>query len=455
MKINTCIKKFNEGIGKVVPPKKTVKIVLGKFKAMDKPILKRYCYGIKSSLPKIPLYSIFGTEHYKEITGRDFVSGKGHIKEQALASGLMELVERYSCFKHLKTKWFLATFNDFKNNAFSLEDFYSNCIDGDRNKFMLRLGKKINAWPIRWYKAYTMDGDKINLPMRLIYNLIEGSNGMASGNSLEEALLHGICEVVERHCETLIETQKLKTPTIELSTINSRIAQSLIKKLKIHNRKIIIKDCSLGFGIPVMGCIRELYKNKFLICFGAATTKEEAVIRALTENAQCENNVSVYKNYGAIKHFLANKMNISFKNIPNEIANKNILIELKNINKILNRNKMRVFFIDATDKVLDIHSVIVYIRGAKYSYKMIPGANFPNALDALCKEFYVTKNYSALYCHLKKMCYEDKDYSHAIRYLLKLLTKTEKIKNKENKIISMLKKAMLKLSKETLVKITP
>jgi ribosomal protein S12 methylthiotransferase accessory factor len=405
MKIKDCIKGFNRGISKVLPPEQTFKVVLRKLKNMDSPILKGYFKVLQPS--KIPQYAFIGTDYYRRIIGTIMLvsrttvaNGKGHFKEQAKASGLMELVERYSCAKYIRSNRNVTkiySFKDSKNNLFQLEDLYANLIDEAQERILK--DEDLEVAKIRWYDGYSLNGRKVYLPISLIIYLLEGTNGMAAGNSLEEALLHAICEVIERHCLSRIEINKLKTPLIDPATVNSPIARKLIKKFQSLKYPIFIKDFSLGIGLPVIGVVRKVDKNNCIITAGVATTREEALIRALTENSQGEDKQN-FKKVSLFKHYFVNDKILSFKDTLN-VDNKNMKLELENIEEILNKQNMKVFYINTTDKLLNIPSVIVYISGAKtiYYHKEITNQNIIKLLIGVCLD---TENYSDLEKYLKK-----------------------------------------------------
>ncbi|TAM36701.1 hypothetical protein EPN54_05570, partial [bacterium] len=284
MQLEDCIKGFIQGISKAIPPAKTCKIVLKKMKNIDPPILKGYFEVPRPS--KIPQYRVLSTDYYQQVTRNFFLvpanqgtNGKGHSKEQALASGLMELVERYSCSKYIldnRNVCSVYSFQDLKkSNLFQLEDIYANLINKDQMRVLKE--EALGSSKIRWYGGYALNGRKVSLPIDLILRLLEGTNGMASGNSLEEALLHGICEVIERHCLSLIEINKLKTPLIKFSTIASSIGKKLIKDFQSLNYPIFIKDFSLGIGLPIIGVVRKMDESSCIVTAGVATTREEAL----------------------------------------------------------------------------------------------------------------------------------------------------------------------------------
>lgn len=446
MRIKDCLKGFNQGINKVIHPKETCRNVLGKIKGISPSILRKYFYCKKGSVlterygyfiskrspTKIPICAVMGTKNYSKIYPPGKVSGKGHFKEQALASGLMEFVERYSCFKYLyTTKNILASFKDFKNNLFCLHDLNFNYMVDikDKDRELLKTAK------IRWHKAYTLDGKIVFLPMNLLF-FIKGSIGMAAGNTYEEALLHGIYEVIEGHCVTVIEKNKLETPLIDLSTINSDIVEWLINEFRNINHQIFIKDFSLGIGLPIIGVVRYFNKNNVIITCGVASTPEEALIRALVENAQIDDNPEFYRKIPSIKHHLINTKTISFNDIPDRVENKNIKIELETVRGILNKQNMEIFFVEATDKMLNIPCVIVFIRGAQFSMGKSRGLNLEqrkNILEGLLQEHLETKNYIGLERIYKAamsaglddvvsfykgaMFYEEKKYPEALYFL--------------------------------------
>ncbi len=395
MKIKDCIKGFNQGISKVIPPEQTCKVVLRKIKNLNPSILNRY-FEVQNP-NKIPQYRFIGTDYYQQIVQSQGTNGKGHSDEQALASGIMELVERYSCDKYLRNRNVvrISSFKDFKNNLFQLDHLYSNFIDESRVRILK--DKELKFARIRWHEGRSLNGRKVYLPMSLIGYLLEGTNGMSAGNSLEEALLHAICEVIERHCLTLIEINKLETPLIDLSSVNSPIARQLLNKFRSFKKQIFIKDFSLGIGLPVIGVVRKIDKNNCVITAGVATTGEEALIRALTENSQAEGKGGPIRNCLAKHHFVNNRV-MSVKDIA-DIDNNNMRSELKNIEEILNKQNMKIFFLDATDKTLNIPSVIVYIAGAKYFDKKIVHRNI---LMGLIEECLGTENYSDAERYLNK-----------------------------------------------------
>ena len=59
----------------------------------------------------------------------------------------------------------------------------------------------------------------VPLPIKII-NLLTHSNGLCSGNSKNEALVQGICEIFERYCYKQLLLSEKSFPTINVDNIN-------------------------------------------------------------------------------------------------------------------------------------------------------------------------------------------------------------------------------------------
>lgn len=115
-----------------------------------------------------------------------------------------------------------------------------------------------------------------------------GSNGMCAGNSPEEALVQGICEVFERYVLKKVLLHDVVLPQIPLEAYKNTIIYDKIVKLRENkNLEVIILDGSLGIGLPVIGClIIDKTSQKYRLEMGGATDPEIALERCLTEHFQ-------------------------------------------------------------------------------------------------------------------------------------------------------------------------
>ena len=108
---------------------------------------------------------------------------------------------------------------------------------------------------------------------------------MCAGNTPSEAILHGMCEIFERYACALIFLHQLTPPTIPIEQFAGSVVydkiQHLIKKL---NYEFIIKDCSLGKDLPVIGLIIINHRNHtYNFKLGSDFVPEIALERCLTE----------------------------------------------------------------------------------------------------------------------------------------------------------------------------
>ena len=417
IKLKDCIKGFDREISKVIPPEQTCRIVLAKLRKIDPPLLKTY-YEVRRP-SKIPQYRITGTDYFQEFSQESGTNGKGHTHEQALASGLMEFVERYSCFKFLSnnSSFKVAALKELRNKPFRIKDFYSNPEDEYASELFAKGGfKDIKA---RWYAGATLDGRRIYLPSTIIKAY---ANGCAAGNTVEEALLHAICEIVERHCLTLIELNELETPLIDISTVKYPEAKKLIDLFFSLGHKLLIRDFSIGIGLPIIGLVRQINENDCIVTCGVASHPEEALIRALTESSQGEGNTDATKRIVSCRKYFSERKTTSMNDIPN-IGDKNIKIELQRISNILGRQDMKIYFLNATDAKLGIPSVIVFISKAKYYRKAYA---FRSIFMILIEEFFATQDYEAVEKYIKLARAADKKNSLIYLYYQGRLQMTRK-----------------------------
>lgn len=381
MRLADSWKTFSDGgVSKHVAPQETFEIARERIARMREPILQRY-YRVRRP-SGIPQYAFVGTGSFGQYRPWPTLSnGKGHTPSQALASGIMEMIERYSCFKYLSPASGKArarcSFDTMRSGAFGLEDFLDVVVSPDQlaRGVIAELRKAGQLF----YRASALGGRAVQLPLRQIVYLI-GSNGMAAGNSLPEAVLQAICEVIERYCTATIELQRLATPTIEASTIANPIARDLLERLRFDGKEILVKDFSLGLGLPVIGVVRKTKRGRCLITAGVATSRDEALVRTLTENSQTDADQN-YVRTADVKYHFAGGPAAEMRSLP-DIAEDNITAELRTVAKVLRRRGMKAYFVDTTDEELGIPSVIAVVTRARQAgVKPMPASVLGGLID--------------------------------------------------------------------------
>lgn len=160
-----------------------------------------------------------------------------------------------------------------------------------------------NLFQSDWSKLHLVDGysltknQKVSIPIKHLES-VAGSNGLAAGNTIEEAITQGTCEIFERFCLLQIMKNGYDVPTIDPSSIENNQIKELIRYYNDLNIEVKIKDFSMEGRFPVIGAVfinhnlegdvNPLKKDLFYhqIKAGAALNPEEALIRCLIERMQ-------------------------------------------------------------------------------------------------------------------------------------------------------------------------
>ncbi len=222
--------------------------------------------------------------------------GKGKSKSLAVASAYAEFMERLQCFSPLFFK---------RNGSIILEPVFhdSKCITIDEvsyncttilkdicPSYKRHMNKYVDCLP--FYDIF--EGKTTYLP----YNLLlysTSSNGMCAGNTLEEALCQGISEIFERYIIRELffgRIHSLPTLSIDALELNPDGIVRTISYLQNKDYRVIIKDCTIGGKIPVLGvAILNEKTRTFNIKFGADPFLEIALERCITELFQCRDNL--------------------------------------------------------------------------------------------------------------------------------------------------------------------
>ena len=198
---------------------------------------------------------------------------------------------------------------------------------------------------------------------------------------MEEALLQGICEIVERHVSSLVSLNKITTPLIDINTITDELSKEMIGKYNREGIRLYLSDFSLDTGIPTVGALAydpATFPGSSEIVWTAGTTPDpqKALSRALTEVAQLAGDFNSSSNYVAsglpkfntleeAGYVINSSGAVSIEALPN-LADNNIRVEIENCISALSKNGMEVFSINTTHKDLGIPAF----------YTIIPGAHF-------------------------------------------------------------------------------
>ena len=378
--LNDAFKQFTLDQDKVFPPEETVRRFKEKLKHIDLDILENVVRIDNGRLDIPVFFSICGADALSAI-GTKKQMGKGATPAQAEASAVMELAERFSFFSFCNTPshFFQSTYREVSDPKIPFEHIAQSVHDESDELPIIR--EIFEALPLNWTWAYNLTtGKEVQIPFDWFFTINE-FNGPSAGNCVEEAVLQGICEIVERHVCSLVSQNRIRVPGIHPESAKDPMVREMLQKYQRAGINLYLSDFSLDTGIPtvgVMGYDPSTFPQKSEIVWTAGTTPcpEKALSRALTEVAQLAGDFNTSANYIAsglpkftsleeAKYIMAPETHIEMKDLP-DISNNNIKREIENCIQALSRKSMEVYLINTMHPKL----------GVPAFYTIVPGAHF-------------------------------------------------------------------------------
>lgn len=364
---------FTRGMRKVVPPAQTFRRCLLRLSRRHPRLLR--CHFRVKRPSGIPQTRFEGTDAFRRIVKANGTNGKGHCWDQAMASGIMEFAERYSCMR------FLSLSSSFRwkplagapGNPFAGERLYNQCIPGLHE--CVPPDRELGRIPVRWYRGWDLAGNRVDIPTGVLGFLMQGSNGMAGGNSPAEALVQGACEVIERHCATVIEHEKRLLQAIDPQSVTSPAARMLMRRFRDLGQSVQLRDCSLVPGIPAVGVVRRTGRRECVVTIGVASDPHEALVRGLTESSQAESSLMNRPESDCACFLAARPGRMLRMSGLACLSHRSLRVELQRIEAALRAAGMQLFFHLTTDSGLGIPGVIAVIAGAKCFNPLISRRN--------------------------------------------------------------------------------
>lgn len=356
-----------------------------------------------------------GTEDYIWV-----YSGKGATKLDAKASALMESIERYcSLPSGNQKKMIQGSYKEVSKMSKTLHPsdvVEPMLIEYDEDMIMdflpgydlIKSEQILVPTPLALFR-YSAKPPAVN-PFAYHH-----TNGLASGNVLEEAICHSLCEVIERDATSLAELHAsalpyhtLRTMTkylsdngmeidpinstefvdddtkysdVDISNIDFEPVSKLVKKFNDSNIPLIIKDITSPIGIPTFNAssIEWITENYGYLAEGHGTHPDAriALLRAITEVSQTRAaNIQGARDdlrkisYGNSNsdekktwQFMKSKNSIPFSEIKSYV-NDDILDDIKLILSRLSSNGLnQVIVVDLTNPQIKIPVVRTIVPG--------------------------------------------------------------------------------------------
>ena len=271
---------------RAMPPEETINWVKGKLKAAG---VTRVAEITHLDRVGIPVYSAIRPSAAEGAVS--IYAGKGATKDQAKASAMMEAFERYSAELSEETE------NNLISACFGEMD---RCMD-PKSLILPNLPFDPQKKELNWVKAVNInDNNEYLVPANSVFHpyvtsndtslFKSNTNGLASGNRVEEAIFHGMMEVIERDAWSVFETKRKKAVEIDLESIENPIIKELLDKFKKEGIDVKLVNLTSDIEAATIAAVSDdtVLKDPALLTLGVGThlDPEIAVMRALTEVAQ-------------------------------------------------------------------------------------------------------------------------------------------------------------------------
>jgi ribosomal protein S12 methylthiotransferase accessory factor len=377
--LHDSFKAYTYDQDKAFNPEDTVQRVKDRFKEANLDILKQ-TVRIDSGRLDIPVFvSVCGGDAARTI-GTKKQMGKGATPQQAEASALMELSERYSFFSFLKNRHFIqSSLADLKEPAMDMR-YILQSVHHDQNDAQ-RAYDVFKRLSLSWTWARNLSTqEEVLIPLSWFYE-INQFNGPAAGNTLEEAIVQGVCEVIERHVSARVAREQIITPDIDIDSVDNEAARTLIDKFRGNGIELFLKDFTLDMGVPSVAALAwdpGTFPNRSEIVFTAGTACDptKALIRALTEVAQLAGDFDTTGEYVAsglpkphnmdeASYITKSNKTVSIYDLPS-VAHNDFKVEVENCVEALRRNGLELFVVNVTHPILDVPA----------AYNIVPGCQF-------------------------------------------------------------------------------
>lgn len=279
---------FFKGTHRIIPPSKTIENNENKTKIAG---ITRITEITHLDRIGIPVFSAIRPT--AQDGGISIYGGKGITQEHAKASAMMEGFERYSAEKQPSDKTITSSLSE-------IDDKHINPISLNLPKDFSK--DKIDLMNLEWNISKDLiSGDEYYIPSNAIYhpyvpsNNVQGlfkgnTNGLASGNNLEEAILHGIFEVIERDAWSIFELTHKNSKQIDIESIDNENINYILNKYRENKINIKLMNLTADIDVPTIAASADdtVLKDAGLLSLGIGThlNPEIAILRALTEVAQ-------------------------------------------------------------------------------------------------------------------------------------------------------------------------
>ncbi|WP_406673554.1 TOMM precursor leader peptide-binding protein [Nonomuraea sp. N2-4H] len=234
--------------------------------------------------------------------------GKGRTEVQAKVSALCEAIERYSGVWRGEEPVTEAAYADldpavavhpesllhFSDRQYAIREEWNK---DPAHRLHLVPERFRTDLPVDWSSAWSLTEERERLvpsgyawyghpDLERHFYCVGDSNGNASGNSVEEAILQGFCELVERDAVALWWYNRARRPAFDLDSLHDPYVDTVREFYQGMDRDIWLLDITTDLGIPAFVGVsyrRNHPVEDVIVGFGAHLDPRIAAIRTLTE----------------------------------------------------------------------------------------------------------------------------------------------------------------------------
>lgn len=306
IQLKDCLKTYTKDQDKACSPTDTVERVKG--------LLASKCEGVLAETDRvdtgrldIPVFVSKCGPAARHVMPTRKQMGKGASPEQAEASALMELVERFSYFSfwadesNFEELTFSEAMDKWPGEVMDISLIAQSVNEEIAEEDAVRLMDLIR-W--RFHPALNVaEGKQEYVPLDWFKKLNE-FNGSSAGNTFEESISQGGAELVERHVCAVIDRERRVVPTIDPESSDDPVLSGLVRKFKKNGIKLLLKDFSMGYPVPTVAAIAWDPKtfpalSEIVFTAGTAASPVKAAVRAVTEVAQLAGDFETSRVYEA------------------------------------------------------------------------------------------------------------------------------------------------------------
>ncbi|MRG92333.1 TOMM precursor leader peptide-binding protein [Polyangium spumosum] len=231
-------------------------------------------------------------------------AGKGRTPAQARASALCEGLERYSAIFQGDEPRIRASLAELGDQAihprdldhFSAAQYAARAVTNPsvRDRRLVVPPPLDDRTPIDWTPVWSLTHERrryvptsycyINVPLPPQEQFCQfNSNGNAAGNCLEEAILQGFLELVERDAVAVWWYNRLRRPGVDLKSFEDPVLLGFEEHYRDNGFPLWVLDLTHDLGIFAFVALARSADGRFCVGFGSHFDARIGISRALTE----------------------------------------------------------------------------------------------------------------------------------------------------------------------------